>query len=58
MEKLDVKAAAQLSGMSEAWWRKKIFEKEVAYYKVGRRVLVDRDDISKLLDKCRVEPKH
>lgn len=56
-QKLDINEAAQISGMSVSWWRQKVFRKEVPFYKVGRRIVLDAEDITKILDKCRVEPK-
>jgi hypothetical protein len=56
-EMVDVKKAAEISGMSVSWWRQKILRKQVPFYKVARRVLINRDDISRLLDRCRVEPQ-
>ena len=56
-EMLDIKRASEISGLSESWWRKKILYKQVPFYRVGRKILVDRADISKLLDRCRVEPQ-
>ncbi len=56
-QKLDINEAARISGMSVSWWRQKVFRKEVPFYKVGRRIVLDAEDIAKILDKCRVEPK-
>jgi hypothetical protein len=55
-QKLDITEAARISGMSVSWWRQKVFRKEVPFYKVGRRIIFDAEDIAKILDKCRVEP--
>jgi hypothetical protein len=55
-QKLDINEAARISGMSVSWWRQKVFRKEVPFYKVGRRIIFDAEDIAKILDKCRVEP--
>jgi hypothetical protein len=54
--KLDIKEAAALSGMSVAWWRQKVFRKEVPFYRVGRRIVFDTGDIAKILARCRVDP--
>ena len=56
-QKIDIRKAAQISGLSVAWWRQRVFRKEVPFYKVGRRVLFDPDDIARLLNRCRVEPQ-
>jgi hypothetical protein len=42
--------------MSVSWWRQQVFRKSVPFYKIGKRILIDREDISTLLDRCRVEP--
>jgi hypothetical protein len=55
-QKLDINEAARISGMSVSWWRQKVFRKEVPFYKVGRRIVLDAGDIAKILDRCRVEP--
>jgi len=54
--KLDITEAARISGMSVSWWRQRVFRKEVPFYRVGRRIVFDAEDIAKILDKCRVEP--
>ena len=56
-QKLSLAEAAQVSGMSLSWWRKKVFRGEVPYYKIGRRILVDTSDIELLFRKNRVEPE-
>ncbi len=57
MELLTVIEAAQLSRMSAAWWRQRIFRKEVKFLKVGRRVLIPKSTIDELLNQSVVEPK-
>jgi hypothetical protein len=56
LQKLDINEAARISGMSVSWWRQKVFRKEVPFYKVGRRIVFDAEDIAKVLDRCRIEP--
>jgi excisionase family DNA binding protein len=56
-EYVDVKTAAKINGMSEAWWRKKIWKCEVPSYKLGRRRLIKRDDIEDMMNACRVEAR-
>jgi excisionase family DNA binding protein len=58
MELLTVIEAAELSRMSAAWWRQRIFRKEVRFLKVGRRVLIPRDTVDDLLAQAVVEPKN
>ena len=55
-QKIDINEAARISGMSVSWWRQMVFRKQVPFYKVGRRIVLDAEDIAKLLDRCRVEP--
>lgn len=38
--KFTIKEAAEKSGMSESWWRMKVFNKEVRYMKAGSRVFI------------------
>jgi hypothetical protein len=56
-QKLDINEAAKLSGMSVSWWRQRVFRRQVPFYRVGRRIVFDADDIAKVLSPCRVEPK-
>jgi excisionase family DNA binding protein len=53
---VSVEGAADMSGLSVSWWRKKVFRKEVPFYKVGRRVLLSAEDIQGMLQRSRVEP--
>jgi hypothetical protein len=55
-QKVDINEAARISGMSVSWWRQKVFRKEVPFYRVGRRIVLDTGDIVKIFDRCRVEP--
>ena len=55
-QKVDINEAARISGMSVSWWRQKVFRKQVPFYKVGRRIVFDTEDIVKTLDRFRVEP--
>ena len=58
MELLTITEAAKLTRLSTAWWRTRIFRKEVRFLKVGRRVFIPRSTIDDLLNKSIVEPKH
>ena len=58
MELLTVIEAAQLSRMSAAWWRQRIFRKEIRFLKVGRRVLIPKSTVEELLSQSVVEPKN
>jgi hypothetical protein len=55
-QKVDINEAARISGMSVSWWRQRVFRKQVPFYKVGRRIVLDAEDIARVLDGCRVEP--
>ena len=57
-QKISLTEAAQLSGMSLSWWRKKVFRGEVPYYKIGRRVLVDTADLEQIFRQNRIEPSN
>jgi len=52
---LSIKDAARETGLSISWWRQRVTQKKVPYYKVGRRVLIDRRDIENLMRASRVE---
>jgi excisionase family DNA binding protein len=54
---VDVKTAADQTGMSVAWWRAKIWRRQVPFYRIGRRILISMNDIDKLMAKGRMEPK-
>ena len=43
--------------MSLAWWRQKIFRKELRYLKIGGRVFIPESTIIELLRKAVVEPR-
>jgi excisionase family DNA binding protein len=57
MELLTVIEAAELTRMSPAWWRQRVFRKEIRFLKVGRRVLIPRSTVDELLTRSIVEPK-
>jgi len=42
--------------MSMAWWRQKVFRKEIKYLKIGGRVFIPESTIVELLKKAVVEP--
>lgn len=56
-EYLDIKDAATASNLSVAWWRAKIFRREVPFYRVGGKILISRKDLENLMVTSRVEPK-
>ena len=53
---LDVKAAAEWLGVEERFIRRLVAERRVRYYKVGRHVRFDADDLDGFLARSRVEP--
>jgi excisionase family DNA binding protein len=57
MHLLTVTEAAELSRMSTAWWRQRIFRKEIRFLKVGRRVLIPKSTVDELLNRSVVEPR-
>jgi excisionase family DNA binding protein len=57
-EYMGIREAKAITGLSEAWWRMKIFKREIPFHKVGRRVLLNKDDILAMMERGRVEPKH
>lgn len=54
----NIPEAADRSRLSQSWWRKRIFQKEVRFIKVGRRVLIPESTINELIEKGAVEPKN
>jgi len=57
MQVLTIAEAARETRMSVSWWRQKILRKEIRHLKVGRRVLIPREEIDHLLKKALVEPR-
>ncbi len=48
--------AARITGVSVAWWRQRIFQKEIRFVKMGRRVLIKESTIKDLIEKGTVDP--
>ena len=44
-------------GMTEPYWRKQVFLKTIAYSKLGKAVVVSRDDLAAFVTARRVEPR-
>jgi len=58
-EKLySIPEAADRSRLSVSWWRQRIFQREIRFVKVGRRVLIPEATINELIEKGVVEPKN
>jgi hypothetical protein len=55
-QKVDINEAARISGMSVSWWRQRVYSKQVPFYRVGRRIVFDAQEVERVLERCRVEP--
>jgi excisionase family DNA binding protein len=55
--RLSVEEAAPILGVSVFTVRKLIRQRAVPYYRVGRRVVLDPDDLERYLRQHRVEPR-
>ena len=44
-------------GMTEPYWRKQVFLKTIAYSKLGKAVVISRDDLATFVATRRVEPQ-
>jgi excisionase family DNA binding protein len=45
LQYLSVAVVAEQTGLSEAFWRKAILHRRIAYVKLGRRVMIRRGDL-------------
>lgn len=58
-KKFTIKEAAEKSGMSESWWRMKVFNKEVRYIKIkmkgGKRIFIPESTLESIF--TIVEPR-
>jgi len=52
-----LKEAAPILGVSVFTVRKLVRERAVPFYRVGRRVVLDREDLERYLRQHRVEPR-
>jgi excisionase family DNA binding protein len=57
MDLLTIREAADLTRMSQGFWRQRLFRKEIKYLKVGRRVFIPREVIDDFLARSVIEPK-
>ncbi len=55
-QQLDVNKAVEVSGLSVSWWRQRTYRRPIPFYKIGKGVMFDRQDMSKVQDECRIEP--
>jgi excisionase family DNA binding protein len=42
---MSIPAVAEETGLSEAFWRKAIFHRRIAFVKMGKRVMIRRNDL-------------
>jgi len=56
-ELLSIGQCAKITGMSQSWWRQRVFRREIRFLKVGARVLIPRSTIDALLRQSVVEPR-
>lgn len=52
---LSIAEAAKYLNATERWLRRAVFERRVPYYKLGRLVRFDPDDLDRYLEANRVE---
>lgn len=55
--RLSVKGAAPILGVSAFTLRKWVRERRIPFHQVGRRIVLDRDDLEAFLRACRVEAR-
>ena len=55
-ELFTVAEAARETRMSLAWWRQRIFRKEIRFLKIGRSVRIPRATIQEVLTRSLIEP--
>jgi excisionase family DNA binding protein len=53
-EYLSIPQMAEQTSMSQAFWRKAVFRRQISVVKVGRRVLVRRIDLQNFMESHRV----
>ena len=58
MELLSIKEAAELTRLSESFWRQRVFRKEIRFIKIGSRFLIPRSTIDGLLNQSIIEPRN
>ncbi len=57
MELLTVSEAARISRMSTAWWRQRVFRKEINYLKIGRSVRIPKSTLDQILRESHVDAR-
>lgn len=53
---MDCKLAGEYTSLGERYMRRLVFEKRIAYVKVGHKVLFERATLNKFIEDHRVEP--
>ena len=56
-EYLSIPQTADQTALSQAYWRKAVFRRQISIVKVGRRVLIRRADLQNFMESHRV-PAH
>ncbi len=56
MKLYTVQEAAVVTRMSPAWWRQKVWRREVKFMKIGRSIRIPQSTIDELLHHSTVEP--
>lgn len=54
---LSISEAADYLNTTQRWLRRAVFERRVAYHKLGRLLRFDPDDLDRYLEANRVEPQ-
>jgi excisionase family DNA binding protein len=52
-----ISEAAEITRVSSAWWRQRVFQRKIRFIKMGARVLIPESTIKGLLQNGTVEPK-
>ena len=46
-----------MTKMSASWWRMRVFDKDIRFFKIGRRVLIPESTVEDVLKNSMVEPR-
>ena len=57
MKLYTVQEAALVTNMSSAFWRQRIWKREVKFMKIGRSIRIPQSTIDQLLQEAMVEPR-
>ena len=53
---LTIREASKVSRMSQAWWRKKILDREIRFLRIGSRIFIPEATIKEMFANAVVEP--